>query len=146
MTDETERLREAIRRGEIVPRPDRDQVAPDPRCPWEWAVSRIYEAERAAEVSSLRGGGGMDRGGQVTEQAGWVIEGAWSETSRPDYWVGSSAWSTDHMKALRFARKQDAQQAADLMLDGINYRICEHVWIESRLPASAPVSLSKEES
>lgn len=63
---------------------------------------------------------------------GWVIEGAWSETSRPDYWVGSSTWSTDHRKALRFAREQDAQQAADLMLDGINYRICEHQWAEVR--------------
>ncbi len=64
------------------------------------------------------------------EAFGWVIEGAWSETSRPDYWVGSSRWSTDHAKALRFARKQDAQQAADLMLDGINVRICEHQWAE----------------
>lgn len=75
----------------------------------------------------------------MTDEAAWVIEGAWSETSRPDYWVGSSAWSTDHMKALRFARKRDAQQAADLMLDGINYRICEHVWIGSPTPSGPSV-------
>ena len=66
----------------------------------------------------------------TTENFGWVIEGAWSETSRPDYWVGSSRWSTDHTKALRFARKLDAERAASLMLDGVRVRISEHVWTQ----------------
>lgn len=64
---------------------------------------------------------------------GWVIEGAWSHIQTPDYWVGSSAWSQDHDRALRFARKQDAEQAAAMMLDGIRVRICEHGWTRSRL-------------
>lgn len=59
---------------------------------------------------------------------GWVIEGAWSHVQTPDYWVGSSAWSQDHTRALRFARKQDAEQAAAMMLDGIRVRVCEHAW------------------
>lgn len=59
---------------------------------------------------------------------GWVIEGAWSSADKPEYWVGSSAWSQDSLKALRFARRQDAQQTADLMLDGVSVRICEHAW------------------
>lgn len=59
---------------------------------------------------------------------GWVIEGAWSHVQTPDYWVGSSAWSPDHNRALRFARKQDAEQAASMMLDGLRVRICEHAW------------------
>lgn len=59
---------------------------------------------------------------------GWVIEGAWSHVQTPDYWVGSSAWSQDHNRALRFARKQDAEQAAAMMLDGIRVRFCEHAW------------------
>ena len=58
----------------------------------------------------------------------WVIEGGWTDIYKPEYWVGSSAWSGDHMRALRFARRQDAQQAADLMLAGVNVRICEHAW------------------
>lgn len=64
---------------------------------------------------------------------GWVIEGAWSHVTSPDYWLGSSAWSTDHERALRFARKQDAEQAAAMMLDGIRVRICEHVWTCERM-------------
>lgn len=62
----------------------------------------------------------------------WVIEGAWSHVQSPDYWAGSSAWSQDHNRALRFARKQDAEQAAAMMLDGIRVRICEHVWTRER--------------
>ena len=63
----------------------------------------------------------------MTESA-WVIEGAWSSVATPDYWCGSSAWSSDHTKALRFARRADAEQAASLMLDGLNVRVGEHVW------------------
>ena len=59
---------------------------------------------------------------------GWVIEGGWTSTDKPEYWVGSSAWSDNHLRALRFSRRQDAQQAADLMLSGVNVRICEHAW------------------
>jgi hypothetical protein len=58
----------------------------------------------------------------------WVIEGGWTSIDKPDYWLGSSAWSQDPLRALRFARRQDAQQAADLMLSGVNVRICEHAW------------------
>lgn len=63
---------------------------------------------------------------------GWVIEGGWTSIDKPDYWVGSSAWSEDPLRALRFARRQDAQQAADLMLAGVNVRICEHEWMPPR--------------
>lgn len=62
--------------------------------------------------------------------SGWVIEGAWSPTNQPDYWVGSSAWSTDPYKALRFATQQSALQAAELMCSGVNVRICAHEWAE----------------
>lgn len=65
---------------------------------------------------------------EAAENSGWVIEGQWSPTDSPDYWIGSSAWTTDHMRALRFARREDAQQAADLMLSGVNVRICLHEW------------------
>ena len=56
----------------------------------------------------------------------WVIEGRWSSTAYPEYWVGSSAWSSDPYKALRFATKESAQQAADMMLVGINHRVAFH--------------------
>ena len=43
---------------------------------------------------------------QTVNELGWVIEGAWSSPSTPEYWAGSSAWTSDHMKALRFARRE----------------------------------------
>ena len=73
-----------------------------------------------------------------TEAFSWVVEGRWSSTSEPEYWVGSSAWSSDHTKALRFARRSDARQAADMMLDGVSVRICEHGWSAPPPPAPAP--------
>ena len=76
-----------------------------------------------------------------TETFAWVIEGLWSSTDAPEYWVGSSAWSSDHTKALRFARRSDAQQAADMMLDGVSVRICEHGW--SAPPPPAPATEGK---
>lgn len=68
---------------------------------------------------------------KLYEQYGWVIEGAWSSTADPAYWCGSSLWMNDHMKALRFARKLDAERAAEMMLADVNVRICEHSWNNS---------------
>lgn len=59
-------------------------------------------------------------------ESAWVIEGMWSSAAYPEYWVGSSAWSSDPYKALRFATKESAQQAADMMLVGINHRVACH--------------------
>jgi hypothetical protein len=39
-----------------------------------------------------------------TEYA-WVIEGGWSDIDKPWYWAGSSQWSDDPSRALRFARR-----------------------------------------
>jgi acetoin utilization deacetylase AcuC-like enzyme len=61
----------------------------------------------------------------------WVIEGAWSPTSAPDYWGGSSHWSPAPYRALRFATEASAVQAADMMLSGINYRICCHSFAQT---------------
>lgn len=60
--------------------------------------------------------------------SGWVIEGTWSPADRPEYWVGSSIWSNDPYKALRFATRESARQAADLMCAGVNVRIACHEW------------------
>jgi hypothetical protein len=79
---------------------------------------------------------------QTVNELGWVIEGAWSPPSTPEYWAGSSAWTSDHMKALRFARREDAEQAAYLMCTGLNVRICEHAWVtnSSRGERSQPAT------
>lgn len=81
-----------------------------------------YEAFMAGRQSRTK-----PEGVDIAE-GGWVIELAASPVSSPNYWAGSSLWVPDHMKAIRFARKKDAQQAADFMLDGMKIRICEHAW------------------
>lgn len=85
-----------------------------------------YHRARTAERDRLAKDAGLGAHG---DESGWIIEGAWSSTGSPEYWVGSSAWSSDHRRALRFSRRQDAQQAADLMCAGLNVRICEHIWV-----------------
>ena len=76
----------------------------------------------------LNAAGADEMSKKMEDQVGWVVEGDWSPIYKPDYWMGSSAWSQDHEKALRFAREQDAKQAAALMLDGVNVRVCAHIW------------------
>lgn len=90
------------------------------------------DAESTHDSAERRSPGGIPDAPSPDESNrqsfGWVIEGAWSSVATPDYWVGASTWSPDHMTALRFARSQDAQQAADLMLSGVNVRVCYHIW------------------
>ncbi len=65
-------------------------------------------------------------------ETAWLIER--SQPSSPKYWTGApalsgdAAWSDDHQKAVRFARRVDAQRtAAQQMLGAV--RVCEHVWM-----------------
>lgn len=72
----------------------------------------------------------------VTFEHGWLIENADSQTSAPLYWTadtdatatGSPGWTTDHMKALRFARITDAQTYADAHIPTGGVRVAEHMW------------------
>lgn len=71
----------------------------------------------------------------MTDEIGWVIERADSEPSAPKYWAAgqqdpqrTSAWTSNHMQAIRFARKLDAERVAERAMKGIDVRICEHAW------------------
>lgn len=86
---------------------------------WLQAWSNGYHHKLDMEIALER---------ESSAESGWVIELAASEPCSPQYWAGSSLWVPEHLRALRFARKQDAQQAADFMLDGMKIRICEHTW------------------
>lgn len=68
--------------------------------------------------------------GEVTDEWGWLIEHGASEVSRPRYWGGVHGWTFDNLKAVRFAREEDARSIAESMDDGVpnNYRIKEHGW------------------
>ena len=72
--------------------------------------------------ASLSALGGWD------DERAWLIEMKASSPSSPQYWAGSSLFTSDHMDAIRFSRKVDAERAAVMMLDGLHVRICEHIW------------------
>src|SRR6185312_3151035 len=67
------------------------------------------------------------------EEFGWVIERGDSSPSSPTYWSGPDYWSQDHMDAVRFSRKQDAERVA-CRLHGGHHRICEHGWCNNPTP------------
>ncbi|MCK9994030.1 MAG: hypothetical protein Dbin4_02550 [Alphaproteobacteria bacterium] len=62
----------------------------------------------------------------------WVIERGDSQSCDPTYWAGlsrlDSKWSQDHMEAVRFARKQDAEKVACGLGHGY-HRVCAHGWL-----------------
>lgn len=71
----------------------------------------------------------------MNTEYGWVIENAESEPSRPLYFAGHkdrkpegpnahNPWSYDNLDAIRFARKEDAEN----MGMQSEVRICEHAW------------------
>ena len=76
----------------------------------------------------------FETGGPMATEFAWVIEGAWSPTSRPMYWRGFTLFSEDIEMAIRFARKEDAERVFNQIpaLCDMNVRICEHGW--SALP------------
>lgn len=66
-------------------------------------------------------------------QFAWLIEAAESPVSHPLYWRGSFGderdhWTDDHLKAVRLARKEDAEAVATGVLSGYAVRIAEHGW------------------
>ena len=69
------------------------------------------------------------------EEFAWVIEHGNSDPSEPKYWAAgqqnpaqTSAWTSNHMEAIRFARADDARKVASRIMKGIEVRICEHGW------------------
>lgn len=66
---------------------------------------------------------------------GWVIERGDSPMHAPKYWAAGmrdpetmSAWTSNHMHAIRFARKLDARRVSERIMKGIEVRIAEHSW------------------
>ena len=60
-------------------------------------------------------------------ETGWVIEREDSEPSRPMYFAGVN-WDYDNLKAVRFARKIDAETMCRYLFPGEPHRIADHMW------------------
>ena len=76
-----------------------------------------------------------EAGVELDDESGWLIERADSSAAEPWYWAAgqrdaerSSAWTQNHMEAIRFARKDDAEKVARRLFKDIEVRICEHGW------------------
>jgi hypothetical protein len=70
------------------------------------------------------------------DQFAWVIERG--DSSTPIYWAGylswgDGRWSNDHLDAVRFVRKIDAERTIAGMTQP-NHRVVEHVWIAQAEP------------
>lgn len=84
--------------------------------------------ERAVEIEKCR----------RIVAVGWVIERADSSPAEPKYWAAgqrdaerSSAWTSNHMAAIRFARYDDAEKVANRLFPDIKVRIAKHEWAAS---------------
>ena len=77
-----------------------------------------------------------EQGSGMSDETGWVIERGDSEPGAPTYWTGFregaggvQCWSQNHMDAIRFARKIDAERVSYRMTQP-NNRVCEHKWLD----------------
>ena len=69
----------------------------------------------------------------MEDENGWVIEHRNSQTCAPMYWIGND-WSPDHLLAIRFARKVDAERTVSGFDEDApawpQHRVCEHKWCQ----------------
>jgi len=69
---------------------------------------------------------------ETTIEGGWVIENQSSQVCEPVYWGGRGDWTKDHLKAVRFSRKEDAESMAEYLAfmedETYNHRVAYHEW------------------
>lgn len=87
---------------------------------------------------------GTAAAGARTQESGWCVErGAASSPMYLHVQNGLLNWTPDHMKALRFARRADAEQITEIVEDAD--RIAEHVWMSSEQAATSGGELAPDE-
>lgn len=71
------------------------------------------------------------KGGQrELDEVGWLIERRTPETEYLVAWSGGFEWTKESLKAIRFCRREDANQVAEIF-EGEDVHICEHMWSAS---------------
>lgn len=78
-------------------------------------------------------------------ETGWVIERGNSDPSEPKYWAAGHsdadrmiAWTSNHMAAIRFSRREDAEAVWKRLFPDIQVRICDHAWGAPPSPSVEP--------
>jgi len=92
-----------------------------PSVPWEPTGTNLFDGEQATAMVRHM----LD--GLPVDEFAWLIERGDLSPARPTYWAGPDHWSQDHMDAVRFARKEDAERVACRLHAGY-HRVCEHGW------------------
>ena len=73
----------------------------------------------------------------MTEETGWLIE--ITDYISPTYWGrvddedGILGWTKDHLKACRFARKEDAEMVIE-EFGWTNVKAIDHMWCDYGRP------------
>jgi hypothetical protein len=97
-----------------------------------WVSTHEGVSKHVREIVSLALYGDVPTPPPPVEQReiGWLVEAA--RTNGPQRYrtmeQGMSAWTTDPNKAIRFARRADAEMFADE--DDEAWHICEHMWVD----------------
>lgn len=60
-------------------------------------------------------------------ETGWLIEGRTNMNNVPIWFAGESCWTTDSLRAIRFARKVDAEKMMSFFRDSTSVAT-EHQW------------------
>ncbi len=70
----------------------------------------------------------------MTDESGWVIESV-NKLGQIVYWDGHGtfSFSPDHLEAVRFARKQDAERVFPTICYFQPIKIAEHLWVPDLL-------------
>ena len=69
----------------------------------------------------------------MTDEYGWVIEREGGDKPLL-YWAGAGVWSTQHLDAIRFVRRLDAERVARYLPEHPHYRVVEHAWYGPEAP------------
>lgn len=112
MTDTTEKMIEALRQADICLR-NRDQ----------------NDRERHT-LSLIRAALSATQAGNDVDEFGWLIEVGGYDGRALEYYDGLG-WTTNHLEAVRHARKEDAERVAAGLDHELEIRCVEHAWINS---------------
>lgn len=100
------------------------------RAAYEKVVAAFQAVPSDDRLAALRDGDGE---GEGEKETAWLIEHGGH--SIPTYWTGESwgRWSSDHKRACRFARREDAFKVSLALGDMPHdppHKIVEHMWMQ----------------
>jgi hypothetical protein len=66
-------------------------------------------------------------------ELGWLVEDVWSDGAIV-WWCGDRRFSSNHLEAIRFARREDAEAVIRHIATNGNLKAVEHMWLTPDTP------------